>query len=301
VTENIISIQNLSKSFGRNQVLNDISFDVKAGEIFAFLGANGSGKTTTIRSLLGIYQADKGTLLVNGQKYDQSQAGLLGYLPEERGLYTTSRALETLIYFGQIKGMSYADARTAAEKYLERVELADKAKAEIKSLSSGQQQKIQLGITIINNPQLLILDEPTKGLDPVNRSLLLDILLELNKQGSTILFSTHQMEEAERIADRLFMIKQGKQALYGNVEEVKRSFGDNTLTINFKGEFPLNDKLFSAKLVNHTAILTPKTGIDSEEILKYLIKDDNVVLTSFTLAAPSLNDIFIQVINSPDV
>ncbi len=298
--ENIINIEHFSKSFGKHEVIHDLSFDVTAGEIFAFLGANGSGKTTTIRCLLGTYQADEGTLLVKGQQYDQTLATTLGYLPEERGLYTTSRVLETLVYFGQLKGLTYAEAHDKSVTYLDRVELGDKHKAEIKSLSSGQQQKLQLGITIINNPELLILDEPTKGLDPVNRSLLLEILLEMNKTGTTIVFSTHQMEEAEKIADRLVMIKHGKRALYGGVEEVKRSFGSNTIDLTFTGKFPVNEKLFSAELSNHTASLTPKHGVDPEAILKFLIKDDNVTITKFEVATPSLDDIFIKVTNSPD-
>lgn len=233
MSDTIITVQNFSKKFGQTTVISDLSFEVMRGEVFAFLGANGSGKTTTIRTLLGIYEADQGELLINGKKYSQEQSSLLGYLPEERGLYTSSRVLEVLIYFGQLKGLDVKEAKKRALDFLEQVGLLDKQNLHISKLSSGQQQKIQLGITIINRPELLILDEPTKGLDPVNRALFMDILLGLNKQGSTIIFSTHQMDEAERIADRLVMIKKGKRALYGDINEVKSSYGNNPYTSPF--------------------------------------------------------------------
>lgn len=292
---NIVEIKNFSKSFGNSQVIDDLSFDVHTGEIFAFLGANGSGKTTTIRALLGIFQADKGELLINGQEYGPEHAELLGYLPEERGLYLQANVLETMTYFGQIKGLSQLEAKERSMRYLERVELADKAKTKIQKLSSGQQQKIQLGITIINRPKLLILDEPTKGLDPVNRNLLLEILMELqNENGSTIVFSTHQMDEAEKIADRLVMIKQGRRALYGEVDEVKRSFGENTIRLSFSGKLPQNNELYTAKVENRTAAIIPHDGIKPREVLNYLVKA-GVEIASYQVTAPSLQEIFIKV------
>jgi ABC-2 type transport system ATP-binding protein len=290
----IISIKNFSKSFGKVKVIKDLSFEVSPGEIFAFVGANGSGKTTTIRSLLGIYQADAGELLVNGKKYDSDDSAILGYLPEERGLYISAKVLETMVYFGEIKGMSNADATEAARQFLKKVELADKEKETINKLSSGQQQKIQLGITIINKPKLLILDEPTKGLDPVNRSLLLDLLMELNKSGSTIVFSTHQMEEAEKIADRLLMIKDGEAALYGDVDDIKNAFGDNTIFISFKGKFPTNEKLYQASVTTHSAEVSPKDGVKPTEILGYLVKE-GLEISQFEISSPSLNEIFLRV------
>lgn len=297
---NVIQVRNFSKSFGSKNVIHDLSFEVKQGEIFAFLGANGSGKTTTIRTLLGIYQANEGELLVNGKKYEPSDASILGYLPEERGLYTDAYVLETLIYFGEIKGLDYQTAKERAEAYLERVELADKAKDKIKKLSSGQQQKIQLGITIINRPKLLILDEPTKGLDPVNRLLLLDILKELNREGSTIIFSTHQMEEAERIAHRLLMIKDGKKALYGEVDEVKKSFGENKVRLQFKGKLPKETKLYVIENMDtNYAEINPNDNVSTQEVLRYLV-DNKVEVSKFEVTAPSLNEIFITVSKSDE-
>ncbi|MBL8014672.1 MAG: ATP-binding cassette domain-containing protein [Candidatus Doudnabacteria bacterium] len=290
-----ISVTNFSKNFGYKQVIHDLSFEVEQGEIFAFLGANGSGKTTTLRTLLGIYQPDKGELLVNGEKYSSSHSQILGYLPEERGLYLDSLVLDTLVYFGQIKGLDAQTAKQRATEYLERVGLADKAKSKIKKLSSGQQQKIQLGITIINRPSLLVLDEPTKGLDPVNRLLLLDILKELNSAGSSIIFSTHQMEEAEKIAHRLLMIKDGRSALYGKVDEVKSQFGENRVKLKFSGRLVPAKGLFAidSQSTNY-AELTPTKKATSQQILTYLV-ESGIQIYHFEMASPSLNEIFIEV------
>lgn len=294
MSKEIISVKNFSKAFGSKKVIEDLSFSVNEGEIFAFLGSNGSGKTTTIRTLLNVYTADSGTLTINGEQYSPKMASFLGYLPEERGLYLTSRVLETLVYFGQLKGLTKEEAEENAINYLKKVDLEDKQKLEIKKLSSGQQQKIQLGITVINNPKLLILDEPTKGLDPVNRELLLSILLELNKSGSTIIFSTHQMEEVEKIADRLLMIKNGKSALYGSLSEVKAKFADNSIYINFEGKLESETDLYSAEIHKNTAILKPKNS-SKASIISYIA--DKVNILKLEENSPSLNDIFIKVMN----
>jgi len=289
----VVSVKNFSKSFDEKKVIDNLSFDVKDGDVFAFLGQNGSGKTTTLRCLLNIYGSDSGELLFMGKKYSVEMAKYLGYLPEERGLYTNSKVLETIIYFGQIKGLSYHDARKNGLKFLKKVGLEDKENELIKKLSSGQQQKIQLGITVINDPKVLILDEPTKGLDPVNRSLLLDILMDLNDKGSTILFSTHQMEEAEKIATRLLMIKNGKSVLYGETEQVKKDFGENTIKIEFKGKFPKNEKMYSAVISKNYAEVNPNEGIMENDILRFIM-NSNIEISKFEIASPSLNEIFIK-------
>jgi ABC-2 type transport system ATP-binding protein len=294
--DNIITIKNFYKSFGSKKVIEDLTFEVNRGEIFAFLGANGSGKTTTIRSLLQIYKADKGELLINNKIYSPEMSSMLGYLPEERGLYLSSSVIDALIYFAQLKGVEKKEAKKRSLKFLEEVGLSDKANSKISKLSSGQQQKIQLGITIINNPELLILDEPTKGLDPLNREIFLKLFLDLNKNGSTIIFSTHQMEETEKIADRLIMIKDGKKALYGDVDKIKKQFGENIIHINYKGKLPENEKLYSFKKERNFAEIIPKENIDPTEILSFLIKK-GVQLSKFELSSPSLNEIFIEVSN----
>lgn len=215
--------------FGKKIVIKDLSFEVKKGEVFGFLGSNGSGKTTTIRALLGIYQPTDGELLINGEQFSVSSGAKLGYLPEERGLYKKESVIDVMIYFGQLKGLSKADARQRSEAYLERVKLSDKASTRLDKLSGGQQQKIQLGITIMNDPDLLILDEPTKGFDPVNRRLLMDIIEEHQRAGATIIFVTHQMEEVERLCDRIILLKDGTSYAYGTIAEVKKRFNGMSL------------------------------------------------------------------------
>jgi ABC-2 type transport system ATP-binding protein len=292
--KSIVTVSNFSKSFGTREVVKDLSFDVHEGEVFAFLGANGSGKTTTIRCLLGVYEATKGDLLINGKRFAQEDTQMLGYLPEERGLYVTSTVLDTLIYFGRLKGLSYDAAKKASLDYLERVGIPDKATSGIKLLSSGQQQKIQLGLAVLHKPKLLILDEPTKGLDPVNRALLMDVLNELNANGTTIIFSTHQMDEVERIADRLVMIKDGTRKLYGHIDEVKKSFGTNIIQATIEGKMPENKDLYTYVQDGRSVEITPVKNTKSQKVLEKLLAD-NVSLTAFKIASPSLNEIFIKV------
>ncbi len=205
----IITIENFTMKFGKTTVIDDLSFVVKKGETFGLLGSNGSGKTTTLRSLLGIYTPAAGTLHVGGEPYAVDGKVKLGYLPEERGLYKKESVIDVMVYFGQLKGMSHHDARAFSLEYLERVGLLDKAKTRLDKLSGGQQQKVQLGVTIMNNPELLILDEPTKGFDPVNRRLLMDIIEEHQKKGASVVFVSHQMEEVARLCDRIILIKDG--------------------------------------------------------------------------------------------
>lgn len=215
--------------FGKKTVIKDLSFDVYKGEVFGFLGSNGSGKTTTIRALLGIYQPTAGDLYINGKPFSVSSGIKLGYLPEERGLYKKETVIDVMTYFGQLKGLAKDDAKAQSEAYLNRVKLIDKATTRIDKLSGGQQQKIQLGITILGNPELLILDEPTKGFDPVNRKLLMDIVEEHRKSGATIIFVTHQMEEVERLCDRIILLKDGSASAYGTISDVKKKFNNASL------------------------------------------------------------------------
>lgn len=220
----IVTVTDFNLRLGGKQIVSDLNFDVHPGEVFALLGANGSGKTSTIRSLLNIYQATSGKLLVDGEPYSPERAHLVGYLPEERGLYVRSTVIDVMTYFGELKGMDRAEARDFSLKYLERVGLADKVKLLVKKLSGGQQQKVQLGVAIINEPKLLILDEPTKGLDPVNRKLLLDVVEEYRQKGTAVIYITHLMEEVERLADRVLIIKDGARMAYGTKDELKKQY-----------------------------------------------------------------------------
>lgn len=230
---NIISIKNFSMKFGSTAVINNLSFTVKRGETFGLLGSNGSGKTTTIRALLGIYQPTKGELLIEGKPYSVSGDVRLGYLPEERGLYKKESVIDVMVYFGQLKGLSRIDAKHEAVAFLERVKLSDKATTRLDKLSGGQQQKVQLGITVMGSPELLILDEPTKGFDPVNRKLLMDIIEEHQQKGATVVMVTHQMEEVERLCDRIILLKDGKAHAYGTVADVRATFGGKSLNSIF--------------------------------------------------------------------
>lgn len=227
--ENEIEIKDFSMAFGRTKVIEDLSFVVKKGETFGLLGSNGSGKTTTLRALLGIYQPTAGTLLVEGKPYKVDGSVGLGYLPEERGLYKKENVIDVMIYFGELKGMTRTEARDWSLDYLKRVDLADKAKTRLDKLSGGQQQKIQLGVTIMNDPELLILDEPTKGFDPVNRRLLMNIIEEHQQKGATVVFVSHDMSEVERLCDRIILLKDGAAAAYGTVADVRKKHNNKSL------------------------------------------------------------------------
>lgn len=225
----IVRVRDYCLTIGNQKIVGSLSFDVFPGEVFALLGANGSGKTSTIRSLLGIYETTSGEMLVNGSKLNPQTASIVGYLPEERGLYSRAKVLDTMIYFGELKGMERAKAKEEALAYLEKVGLSDKAGVKLKKLSGGQQQKVQLGVAIIGSPKLLILDEPTKGLDPVNRKLLLDIVDRLRKNGTAVIYVTHLMEEVERIADRVLILKDGRSRAYGTVPAIKKEFKTDSI------------------------------------------------------------------------
>lgn len=289
----IVEVKNCVKRFGQKTAVNDLSFEVEEGEVFAFLGSNGSGKTTTIRCLLGIYSADSGELLIEGKKYQSQMSQMLGYLPEERGLYVNDRVMDTLVYFGKLKGMKESRSRKRAQDYLEMVELGDKANEQIKKLSSGQQQKIQLGLALINQPKLLILDEPTKGLDPVNRRLLMQQLKNLNKQGSSIMFTSHQMEQVEEICDRLVMIKNGKRVLYGKLNEIKKEYADGSVFVEAENHILKKSDVYTYSIKNKRVILKPKSGNNLHDILQFLVKK-NIKITRFEQKEPTLDEIFVM-------
>ncbi len=221
----IVEIDHFKMKFGDKEVISDLSFKVFKGEVFGFLGSNGSGKTTTLRALLGLYSPAAGKLLIDGKPYTVDGGVSLGYLPEERGLYKKEKVIDVMLYFGELKGMSRDDARNFSLNYLERVKLSDKVNTRLDKLSGGQQQKVQLGVTIMNDPSLLILDEPTKGFDPVNRRLLMNIIEERKNAGATIVFVTHQMEEVEKLCDRAILLKDGKACAYGTIKEIKDEYG----------------------------------------------------------------------------
>jgi ABC-2 type transport system ATP-binding protein len=292
--EPLIHIENFRMDFGRKTVIRDLSFDVKAGETFGFLGSNGSGKTTTIRALLGIYIPTAGTLHINGRIFQPEDGGRLGYLPEERGLYKKESVIDVMTYFGRLKGLAKAEATRWSLDYLERVALTDKAKTRVDKLSGGEQQKVQLGVTIMNQPELLILDEPTKGFDPVNRRLLMDIIDEQKTAGATVLMVTHQMEEVERLCDRVILLKNGEAEAYGTIPEVQDQYGGTMIRLKYSGTVPASKHYDVTLREKNYAELTVTDDVDEAVILKDLV-DAGVLVRSFVTSKLSLDDIFLKV------
>jgi ABC-2 type transport system ATP-binding protein len=292
--EALVHIDHFRMDFGSTTVIEDLSFDIHRGETFGFLGSNGSGKTTTIRALLGIYVPTAGILHINGRPFRPEDGESLGYLPEERGLYKKESVIAVMTYFGRLKGLSRRDAFAWSMAFLERVALADKAKVRLDKLSGGQQQKVQLGVTIMNQPKLLILDEPTKGFDPVNRRLLLDIIDEQKANGATVLMVTHQMEEVERLCDRVILLKDGGAEAYGTISEVQDQYGATVIRVKYSGTLPRSPRYEISRWDNHDAELTVVGGQDEAVILKELV-DAGVAVSSFAATKMSLDDIFVKV------
>ncbi|MFC4904150.1 ABC transporter ATP-binding protein [Kocuria oceani] len=298
MSEPLVHIDDFRMTFGNTTVINDLSFDVHAGETFGFLGSNGSGKTTTLRALLGIYQPTAGVLHINGKTFEPADGARLGYLPEERGLYKKEPVLETMAYFGRLKGLDKTKARSWSLEYLERVGLADKAQVRLDKLSGGQQQKVQLGVTIMNTPELLILDEPTKGFDPVNRRLLMDIIEDQQKAGATVVMVTHQMEEVERLCGRVILLKDGTSHAYGTVRDVQEQFGGTTYRVTHTGVVPASHHytVVSSQPVGEGQVseLAPAPGADETTVLTELV-GAGVPVSGFTTARTSLEEVFIRV------
>lgn len=238
-SDNIIEVKHFKISFAEKVVIKDLTFNVKRGEIFGLLGSNGSGKTTTIRTLLNLYQADKGSLTINGKPFQPDDSTRIGYLPEERGLYKKESVFDVMMYFARLRNLE--NPKEWIMSYLKRVGLEEFAKTKINKLSQGMQQKVQLGITIMNDPELLILDEPTKGFDPVNRRLLLEIIEELHQKGCTIILITHYMDEVERLCDNILLLKDGVARAYGSVKDVRKEFNNKSLDQIFVDVYGEND------------------------------------------------------------
>jgi ABC-2 type transport system ATP-binding protein len=298
-SEPLVHIENFKMAFANKVVINDLSFDINRGETFGFLGSNGSGKTTTIRALLGIYQPTAGTLHIDGRVFRPEDGKQLGYLPEERGLYKKESVIDVMVYFGRLKGLSRQAAKQWATTYLERTDLADKATLRLDKLSSGEQQKVQLGVTIMNNPELLILDEPTKGFDPVNRNLLMDIIADQKKAGSTVMMVTHQMDEVERLCDRVILLKNGQSEAYGTITEVQDRYGGRTIRLRYSGTIPDSPHFTMSLGERNYAELKFTDVSDEADILKEIV-DAGVQVREFTTGKLSLNEIFLKVYGDED-
>ncbi|MDN4597858.1 ABC transporter ATP-binding protein [Leifsonia virtsii] len=279
---------------GERTIIDDLSFVVEAGETFGFLGSNGSGKTTTLRALLGMCRATGGRLLIDGEPFEPGSGAPVGYLPEERGLYRKDAVLDIMIYFAQIKGIGRRQARRWAEEYLDRVGLADKGRLKLERLSGGQQQKIQLGIAMLGEPRLLILDEPAKGLDPLNRQLLMNLVAERQQDGATVILVTHNMDEVERLCDRALLLRDGRAAAYGPIADIQDQFGARTLLVRAHAPIPESPLYAIGQSVDGEQVIHPAGAASDEEILKHLVTAD-VRPTGFRSCPVSMDEVFVRV------
>lgn len=295
--ERIIAVSNITKSYGKHMAVNDLSFEVCQGEIFAFLGPNGAGKTTTMRMILDILKPDSGTIAVWGSPLTEAAKDRIGYMPEERGLYRNVQLLDLLAYLGTLKGMSTSDAKKRAVELLGRVDLGGYLKSKVSELSRGMQQKLQFITTILHNPELIIIDEPFSGLDPVNTQVIKDLIFELSNNGTTVVMSTHLMHQVEEMGDRLLMINAGQRVLYGPVEEVRGRFAANAVVVQGEGDWAAINGVESvaADETGRVFTLSLADGVTADDVMQALAVSPDHHVRSFTLAVPSLNDIFIQV------
>ena len=291
-----IAVRNVTKRYGNFTAVDNLTFDVQRGEIFAMLGPNGAGKTTMLRMILDILVPDAGTIHVLGGPITERTKDRIGYLPEERGLYRNVRVLEVLTYLGTLKGMKRSDAEKRALQMLERVGLEEHAKSKISELSKGMQQKVQIITTVLHRPDLVIIDEPFSGLDPVNTQLVKDMLYEMNADGVTIIMSTHQMHQVEEMAGRMLMISKGRRVLYGKVAEVRQEFAKNAVLVEGDGNWTALPGVSSVDDVNgQVALLHLAEGVTPDDVMEAMAVGANYRVRRFELAVPSLNEIFIEV------
>ncbi len=295
----VLEVDNIVKKFGDFTAVGGVSFNVEKGRIMGVLGPNGAGKTTTIRMINNILIPDEGRITIFGEPVSYDLQNRIGYLPEERGLYKKVKVIDQLVYFAQLKGMSKADATEKGRQWLRRVDASDWETKKIQELSKGMQQKVQFVSTILHNPEILILDEPFSGFDPLNVELLKRIILDLRDQGKTILLSTHVMEQAEQMCDDIVLISKGIHIRSGNLREIKRSFGKDTILMEFDGDDTFLNKFSGLKFVNRSKNRVEFRITNEEVKLKDILKTaaDSVDLFKFELVEPSLREIFIDLVS----
>ncbi|HOA39908.1 MAG TPA: ATP-binding cassette domain-containing protein [Halanaerobiales bacterium] len=297
MSEYVLKVEGINKSFRQNQVVKDISFEVKKGEILGLLGPNGAGKTTVIRMIMGIFQPDSGLIRFDRDYIIDKKR--IGYLPEERGTYDDTRVLETIVYFARLKGLKKGEAEERAMNWLEKMGLKDYARNKMEELSKGMQQKVQFIISVIHNPVLLVLDEVFSGLDPVNQNLFKEIIRELAAAGITILLSSHQMNLVEELCDRIFMINKGERVLYGALEDIKDK-GIRTVSLKSRKEisdFNLkgNNKVLNLQVNGKAASFQVLGNLSFDNILEMLPED--VDIDELSILKPPLHDIFVATVN----
>jgi ABC-2 type transport system ATP-binding protein len=290
-----ISIENVTKSYDAVTAVSGVNLQVREGAILGLLGPNGAGKTTTIRMVMNILVPDEGTIRVLGEPVSDKTREIIGYLPEERGLYPRMQVRSLIVFLGALRGLSEAEADRRALEWLERFELSEWADKKLVDLSKGMQQKVQFITAVIHRPPLVILDEPFSGLDPVNAATVKDIMLEMRSQGSTIVLSTHRMEQVEKMCDSICLINKGRNILDGELRAIKQSYGKNTVHIEFTGPdaFLNSPAIASINRFGSGVEAKLKPGADPQQILKAAI-EAGAQINRFELLEPSLNDIFIE-------
>jgi ABC-2 type transport system ATP-binding protein len=288
-----VEVNHVVKAFADKVAVDDLSFSVAPGEMFGLIGPNGAGKTTTIRMMMDIIKPDSGGVTIFGEKLGEATKNRLGYLPEERGLYKKLSVLETIVYLASLKGVERHSAEEKASELLSQTGMSDSKKKKIEELSKGMGQIIQFIVTIIHDPQLVILDEPFAGLDPVNTELLKGMVADLRNQGKAVILSTHQMNQVEELCDRILMINHGRTVLYGDLSEIKARYRGNSVLLNFKGELGeipgVTDKRPSKSYTE--LILDDK--VTPQQVLAYLMSH-GIEINRFEVATPSLNEIFLK-------
>jgi len=291
-----LDLQNIRKEFNKTVAVDSLDMSIPSGSVFGLVGPNGAGKTTTIRMIMNILRPDSGTILLNGNLIGQADYPKIGYLPEERGLYRKMKLLDTVAYFGTLKGLSKTESKQRTEHYLDRFNLKDYANRKIEELSKGNQQKVQFIIAILHDPDLVILDEPFSGLDPVNQMLLKEIITEFHNAGKTIVFSTHQMEQVEKLCHDVCMIHHGQRVLYGNLKEIKKNYGTRKFRIQYEGnEKPVSEITHAEWTVTHDSISGDlASSLEINDVLKQIISD--VTITHVDISEPSLEQIFIDLV-----
>lgn len=295
----MIEVKNLVKHYAHVRAVDGVSFHVGQGEIFGLLGPNGAGKTTTIRMMMDILRPDSGRIVLLGQPVSEASKARIGYLPEERGLYKNYKLLECLVYLAVLKGVPRAVAKERSMALLKRVDLADYAKRKTKELSKGMNQKAQFLAAIVHDPELLILDEPFQGLDPVNTELLKTILLEEQARGKTIILSTHDMNQVEAMCNRILLINHGRVVLYGALEEIKAGYAEHAVAVECDGLPAALPGVREVRTANHGHELVLEEDTTPQAVLRSLV-EAGVSIRRFEVAVPPLEQIFISVVEGAE-
>jgi ABC-2 type transport system ATP-binding protein len=291
-----VSVSHVHKAFGDVQAVADVSFEVGPGEIFGLLGPNGAGKTTTIRMMLDIFRPDGGEVSVFGGALDEAKKNRIGYLPEERGLYTDLKLEPTLVFLATLKGLDEPTARRRLVDWLQRFDLYEHRGKKVQELSRGMQQKAQLIATLLHEPDLIVVDEPFSGLDPVNTRLVKEIMEEQRQAGKTILMSTHQMHQVEALCNRIALINCGRTVLYGEVDRIRREFAGNAVLVGGRGDLSGVPGVSHAQQENGAWHLALEQGTSPQDVFRALAARDGLVIERFEIAEPSLDDIFVSVV-----